>query len=109
MADEDLIKIGDQMVKVLEPVYEELDEIKNKLNHPERGLGSINDKLDAQTADIMELQKKANVTNDRFVGLEQTIDRLEVKIDQYMGANRKELSEIRKHTGLSILYEDSAI
>lgn len=88
MNDKDLKKIGDEMIRVLQPVYEQLDGIEEKLDRMEQ-------KQDVHTADIIELQKKADLTNDRFV-------RFEEKLTVHIKEDRKEHSEIRGHIGLSV-------
>ena len=62
MKDEDFKQIGDEFVRVLTPVYEQLDRMEQKQDTMEQ-------KLDAHTADIMELQRKADITNDRLIRL----------------------------------------
>ncbi len=49
MTSEDVVKIGDEMIRALEPVYQDLDSIKKTLSEH-------TDKIDALIVDVKQLQ-----------------------------------------------------
>lgn len=93
LTSDDVQLIGEEMVKVLEPVYKQLDKVGGELNKIDGRLEIMERKQDAQTADILDLQTKADVTNDRFV-------RLEEKMTQRDAEHEKDIQVIKKHLGL---------
>lgn len=55
LTTKDVTQIGDEMSRVLEPVYEDLDELKGDMKVVKKQLGEISDKVDALTGDVIDL------------------------------------------------------
>ncbi len=81
MIKNDLKQIGDEMVKVLKPVYEDLDEIKKTLDEH-------TDKIDALAGDVIQLQ-------DDVKGIKE-------QINVVTGRQQKDIERLKKHTGLPV-------
>lgn len=58
MTDNDLKKIGDEMIRVLEPVYEQLDKIESTLSEH-------TDKIDALTVGVHQLHQELGAFKDK--------------------------------------------
>lgn len=79
MNDKDFKKIGDEMVKVLEPVYEQLDRMEKK--------------QDAHTAEIIQLQAESGAIKDKVTSIDE-------KLTNHIDQEREGVDEIRGHIGL---------
>ncbi len=84
MNDEDLKKIGDQLVKALDPVYEEFDKVNGKLGEIDGELEKIHlvleehtDKLDALTVEVHEVHQELGIFKDE---VNSEIDKIKVHI-----------------------------
>lgn len=66
-------------------------DIENMQDYLGKELGQINNKLDALTADVVDLQDKAGATKDQLIGIN---DKLE--------ENKKTIHHIKKHVGLPL-------
>lgn len=82
MTNEDIVKIGEEMVKVLEPVYEQLDRIEKTQNEH-------TDKIDALTVDMIQVQDELGAIKD--------------DLGEFKRHNQKEHTEIKKHIEIPIV------
>lgn len=66
-------------------------EINSKLDDSEKGLPGINDKLDALTADMFQVQKLADATHELLT--------------HYVDKHEKQITEIRKKVNITTTYD----
>lgn len=64
MNNQDLKKIGDEMVRALEPVYQWQGKTDKRLDRIEKTLEEHTDKIDALTSDVHQLQQDFSVHKD---------------------------------------------
>lgn len=79
MNDKDLKKIGDEMVKVLDPVYKQLDRIENKQT--------------ALAGDMIQVQAESGIIKDKVTAIDE-------KLTEHIDRERKELNKVRTHVGM---------
>lgn len=89
LTKDDVQMIGEEMVKILEPVYSDLDSLKKDMEVVKRTLNEHTDKIDALTVDMHQVQDELGVIKD---------DIREIKWN-----HRRDLNEVRQHIGLSPL------
>lgn len=69
MTSDDIVKIGEEMIKVIEPVYEDLGSIKKTLSEH-------TDKIDALTLDMVQLQNEVGVIKDDILNIKDDVNTL---------------------------------
>lgn len=77
LTKKDLVLVGEEMTRALEPVYDDLQK--------------LNQKVDALTVDVIELQNTTDVIHDQLVG-----------IGEKLTEDRKDIKTIKKHIGLQV-------
>lgn len=98
LTSDDIIQIGDVMVKALEPVYEDLDELKKDMKGVKKTLAEHTkildehtDKIDALTLDMIELQDDVKIIKDQSTG-----------IGEELQFHKKDIQKIKRHVGLPL-------
>lgn len=81
-----LKQIGDEMVRVLEPVYADLDEIKKIQKEQSKTLNEHTNKIDALTGDMVQVQAEQRVAKDVNVAIKEKLQGLsnvvgDIKVD----------------------------
>ncbi|MDO8498205.1 MAG: hypothetical protein Q7S44_00205, partial [bacterium] len=85
----DIVLIGDEMVRALEPVYKDLDGMKKNLSGLRKDVTELREDVDAVRVDVIDLQSKAGSIKDQLVGINEKLDE-----------NRKTIRQIKRHVGL---------
>ncbi len=91
LTKKDILLIGDEMVRVLEPVYQDMGAMKADIKTIKGQIGELTDKVDALTGDMIDLQNMAGATKDQLVGIQAIIT-----------DDRRDIKLLKKHTGLSL-------
>jgi hypothetical protein len=80
MSDEDLVKIGDEMVRIVGPIYKDLDYLKNNVNE-------LRDDVGALKVEVHDIHLKIGSGRDEFLAFKDNTE--------------QEVSVIKKQIGLS--------
>ena len=86
-----LVETLERIVKVLNELKIGLEAVNKKIDHSEIGLPGINDKLDSLTSYMFHVQNLANGTYELLT--------------HYVGKHKKEISQIKKKTGIVTDYD----
>ncbi len=82
----DLKELSQVIVDKLKPIQDSITSLARKIDHPELGLGAVNEKADILVAEMHEVKKLTKATNELVRINREVID--------------EELKNIRKHVGL---------
>jgi hypothetical protein len=82
LTGDDIKLIGNEMVRLLEPVYEDLDEIKKTLRQHSVTLEEHGEKIDALTLEIHEVKQELGGGKDVFSAFK---DKTELRLDRVEG------------------------
>jgi ABC-type transporter Mla subunit MlaD len=92
MTDKDIKQIGEEVERVLAPVYEEFGGIHKRLDR-------IENTLDAHTADIMQLQQQVGVLFDKTSVIDE-------KLTHAIKHFENEDTKIKKFVGMPVRSSD---
>lgn len=88
MTSDDIVKIGEEMVRVIEPVYKQLDKIESTQNEH-------TNKIDALIADMVQLQDEIGVIKDDYKNIKR-------ELKNFNDHNQKEHDEIKKYVRMQL-------